>query len=147
MRTERAWALGVAAWVCIAPAGALARGGDDDPDRQQRRLELRQQLQAEGERWRAQRPLTPYGPGAPMPFGHTPAAGHGMAPGFAPPPGAAPGEGMPSGRGHGGYGPAHGGPGAYGPYGAPGGAGGWGGHRMSPEERRELRQELRRQSR
>ena len=144
MRTGQAWVLGVATWVCIAPAGALARG-DDDPDRQQRRIELRQQLQAEGERWRAQRPLTPYGPGPLMPYGHTPAAGHGTMPGFAP--GAAPGEGMPPGRGPGAYGPPHGGAGVYGPYGPAGGAGGWGGHRMSPEERRELRQELRRQSR
>ncbi len=105
----------VCAVVILVATGAHARaGGEDDAERQARRLELRQQLEAERERWRADGPR----------------------------------------RGPGGYGPR----GYYGPGPAPDGAiapgsGAWGGERpgwsgaprLSPEERRVLRRELREQ--
>jgi hypothetical protein len=113
---------------------ALAR--DDDPDRQARRHELRQQLQAERERWRGEeRGRGGWGP----PPGYTPGGGHA----------APPGGGWAPGHGAGGPYPT---PPAYAPppgYGAPPGyvpaPGHGGGHRLSPDERRALRQELRQQ--
>jgi hypothetical protein len=83
------------------PGAARARPPHDDGERQQRRAELRQQLQAERERWH----------------------GDGMRRGDAGRPyGASPGR-----PGEGAVPPPH------------------GGHRMTPEERRALRQDLRRQ--
>jgi hypothetical protein len=100
--------------VLAAATPALAR--DEGPEREARRHELRQQLRAERERWLAEgrRPGGPWGPPAGLPGAMS---------------GARPAD------------PAHfQGPG-YGP--APG-PGGWGGgHRLSPDERRELRQTLR----
>lgn len=111
----------VCALAILVATGAHARGGGDDPERQARRLELRQQLEAERERWRSEGSRR--GPG-----------GHGQG-----------------GYGQGGYGQG----GYYGPGPAPDGAmapgqgpgpGAWGGApRLSPEERRTLRRELREQ--
>jgi hypothetical protein len=104
-------------WVLVAAASAagpaLARG--DDPERQARRHELRQQLHAERERWRAEG----RGPGG---YGAGAGVGRGMGPGTAGEGGwqalrPMPGEGLRPGPG--------------------------GGHRLSPDERRALRQELR----
>ena len=127
-RVRRAMcAVGMVAAVAAAQP-ALAR--DDDPDRDARRHELRQQLRAERERWLAEgrRPGGHWGPpgrvagGAPggLPGG-LPGAGPGAGPGARlADPAYFPGPGDPAGRG--GYG---------------------GGHRLSPDERRELRQTLR----
>ena len=116
-RSGRAlWGCGLllATWVA---APAHARG--DDAERQARRHELRQQLQAERERWRGdERGRGPGGPGAP---------GYGAPPGYGPPPG-------------------YRAPPAYAPSPGAGPPPGWGGgHRLTPDERRALRQELRQQ--
>ena len=131
---------GVLIATLVVETPALAREGD--PDRQARRHELRQQLQAERERWRGEE----RGRG-----GWAPPPGHAPGSGYAAPPGG----GRAPGHGAGGPYPA---PPAYAPppgYGAPpgyapapghGGGPGWGGgHRLSPDERRALRQELRQQ--
>ena len=151
--------LGRAVWgVCLIAATsaaepALAR--DDDLDRQARRHELRQQLQAERERWRsdARGPAaygaTPDARGAvpidrPSP-GAAPLRGYAGPPGYVGPHGYAPHGYVPPGHDAPRYGtpprdPASG----YASHGGPGGPQGWGGgHRLSPEERRALRQELR----
>jgi len=102
----------VCAVAILVATGAHARGGGDDPERQARRLELRQQLEAERERRRAEGPRR--GPGGPAQGGF--------------------GQG-----GYDGQGPAP--DGAIAP-----GTGAWGGApRLSPEERRALRRELREQ--
>jgi uncharacterized membrane protein len=125
-----------------------------------RRQELRQQLEAERERWREQggdgrqrgqqwQPPGGAAPGYPPPA----ARGHGPGPGYgADGRGPAGAYGSP-GRPGPGYGPSPGwsgsppgwegrpGPGGYG---GPG-PGQWSGQRMSPEERKALRQELRQQ--
>ncbi|MFZ4761080.1 MAG: hypothetical protein ACOYLX_23180 [Burkholderiaceae bacterium] len=94
---------------------AYARGGaDDDPDRQARRMELRRQLEAERERWRAE-----------------PGEMRRQRQGFVAPPGAS--EAAPRS-----YGPMH-------PAAPAQGAPGPGAPRLTPEERRALRQELRQQ--
>jgi len=101
--------------LCAGPAWARPPG--EDGDRQQRRMELRQQLEAERDRWHADGrrgyPQGPMGPGG---------RGDGAQPGYGPPPG---------------YGgpPRHGQPPGYAP---PEGG------RLSPDERRALRQDLRR---
>ena len=103
----------VCAVAILFATGAHARAGGDDPERQARRLELRQQLEAERERWRADG--TRRGPGG-------------------------------YGQGYQDYRPAP--DGAMAP-----GSGAWGGERpgwsgaprLSPEERRVLRRELREQ--
>jgi uncharacterized membrane protein len=92
---------------------ASARPPGEEGERQQRRMELRQHIEAERERWHADgRRGGAQAPGGPGPRGDAPPAHgyggpmrHGQPPGFAPP------------------------------------AGG----RLSPEERRALRQELRNQ--
>ncbi len=139
------WAVGLVAAVAAAKP-ALAR--DDDPEREARRHELRQQLRAERERWLAEgrRPGGPWVPPGGAPGGF-PGRVHGGFPGAVPGgfPGAGPGAGpaaVPAARSADptyvpgpGPGPGYG-------YGAgPGGYGG--GHRLSPDERRELRQTLR----
>jgi hypothetical protein len=109
----------VFALAMLVATGAHARGGDDDPDRQARRQELRQQLEAERERWRAEGGRRGQGgqPGYRYPDGRGPGRDGTMAPGYAPGPGAWGGERP-----------------------------GWSGApRLSPEERRELRRELREQ--
>lgn len=130
---DRVWqamcAVGMVAAVAAATP-ALAR--DDDPERDARRHELRQQLRAERERWLAEgrRPGGHWGPpgrvagGAPGGFqGAFPGAGPGAMPGTRPAePAYLPGPGPGAGMGRGEYG---------------------GGHRLSPDERRELRQTLR----
>jgi len=83
--------------VLLSAGPAAARPPGDEGERQQRRMELRQQLEAERDRWRADGPR-----GGPR---------------GGPPRDAAP----------------------------PGHAGPHGGARLSPEERRALRQELRQQ--
>ncbi len=111
------------ALAILVATGAHARGGGDDPERQARRLELRQQLEAERERWRSEGPRR--GPG-----GHG-QGGYGQGGYYGP--GAAPDGAMAPGQGPG--------PGAWG-----GERPGWGGApRLSPEERRTLRRELREQ--
>ena len=110
----------VCAVAILVATGAHARGGGDDPERQARRLELRQQLEAERERWRAEGPRR--GPGGPVQGGFG-QGGHHYGPGPAPDGAIAPGTGA------------------------------WGGERpgwssaprLSPEERRALRRELREQ--
>lgn len=137
-----------AVWgMCLVAATSAATPGfarDDDPDRQARRHELRQQLQAERERWRSD----VRGPGAsgmaPALRGVAPAdrpdAGAGAARGYGGPPGyAPPGHETPR-HGVQARDPSSGDA----PHGGQGGAYGWGGgYRLSPEERRALRQELR----
>jgi hypothetical protein len=110
----------VCAVAILVATGAHARGGDDDPERQARRLELRQHLEAERERWRSEGSRR--GPGG---YGQ----GGYYGPGPAPDGAMAPGQGHRSG-GWGGERPGS----------------GWGGApRLSPEERRTLRRELREQ--
>jgi len=110
----------VCAVAMLVATGAHARGGGDDPDRQARRQELRQQLEAERERWRAEGGRR--GPGGPVP-GHAAPYGRGPAQDGLAPPGYAPAPGGWGGDGH-----------------------GWSGApRLSPEERRALRRELREQ--
>jgi hypothetical protein len=109
----------VCAVATLVATGAHARGGSDDPERQARRLELRQQLEAERERWRADGPRR--SPGGPAQGGFGQGGYHG--PGPAPDGTMAPGSGA-----WGGERP------------------GWSGApRLSPEERRVLRRELREQ--
>jgi hypothetical protein len=126
-RSGRAlWAIGVLVAAGVVASPALARG--DDPERQARRHELRQQLQAERERWRGDE----RGRGGWPPAAHAPGGAHAVPPGGAW--GPAPGGG--------GAGPA---PGYAPPPGYGGGPGWGGGHRLSPDERRALRQDLRQQ--
>lgn len=106
--------VGVLIATLVVATPAFAR--HDDPDRQARRHELRQQLQAERERWRGEErgrggwgPAPGAGGPYPAPPAYAPPPGYGASPGYAPAPG-------------------HG-----------------GGHRLSPDERRALRQELRQQ--
>ncbi len=98
--------------LCAGPAWARPPG--DDADRQQRRMELRQQLEAERDRWHADgrrgHQQGPVGPGA-RGDGPPPGYGYGGPPRHGPPPGFVPPEGG----------------------------------RLSPDERRKLRQELRQQ--
>lgn len=108
----------VCALAILVATGAHARGGGDDPERQARRIELRQQLEAERERWRSEgsrRGLDGHGQGGPY--------GPWRAPDSAMVPGQAPGTGVWSGE-----------------------RPGWSGvPRLSPEERQTLRRELREQ--
>lgn len=111
----------VCALAILVATGAHARGGADDPERQARRQELRQQLEAERERWRgegARRGLgggAHSGPGAAYGQGQT--ADGALAPGYVPGPGGGSGDRP-----------------------------GWSGTpRLTPEERRALRRELREQ--
>ncbi len=132
--------LGLVVATVVAAGPALA--GDDDPERQARRHELRQQLQAERERWRADGRGPAGGYGIPPGSGYRSYPGFGAAPGHPGPPGyARPGQGYAQpGRGER-PGDA---PPAYAPGVQPGGPPGWsGGHRLSPDERRALREELR----
>jgi len=122
---SRSWVLILSCCLAglVLAGPAHARGGpDDDPDRQARRMELRRQLEAERERWRAE-------PGEMRRQRQGFVAPPGYLPG--PPPAAA--DAGP--RGDGPMYPAAPGPGAATP----------GGPRLSPEERRVLRQELRQQ--
>jgi hypothetical protein len=114
----------------LSAAPVAARPPSDDAERAQRRSELRQQLEGERERWRGgpgrdgppgqYRPLSP-GPHGPNGPHGPPGSWGGVPPERAVPPGPGP--------------DAH----------RWRGSGGDDGHRLSPEERRALRQELRRQ--
>jgi hypothetical protein len=109
----------VCALVFLVSASAHARGGADDPEREARRQELRQQLEAERERWR--------GEGVRRGAGRSGHSGHGSA-----------------------YGPGQAADGPLAPAYIPGPGGrsgdrpGWSGEpRLTQEERRSLRRELR----
>ena len=124
LRSPRTSVLVCAVAILVA-TGAHARGGGDDPERQARRLELRQQLEAERERWRAEGPRR--GPGGPVQGGFGQGGfgqgGHHDGPGPAPDGAMAPGSGASGGE-----------------------RPGWSSApRLSPEERRALRRELREQ--
>lgn len=131
----------IGVFAALAAGPSLAQSWDDDAQRQARRQALREQLQAEGDRWRAQRARP--GPGADGRDGESggavaPPIGRRLAPGKLPPPasgspldfgappaqGAHPGDGVP--------------PAGW----VPGGEGA-GLPRLSPDERRALREALR----
>jgi hypothetical protein len=113
-RSPRPSTLACAVVILVATGAHSRAGGDDDAERQARRLELRQQLEAERERWRADAPRG--GPGGYGPRGY-------YRPGPTPDGAIAPGSGA---RGD--------------------ERPGWSGApRLSPEERRVLRRELREQ--